>query len=58
MAPILEARGLSRSFGHVRALIDADFDVDEGEVVELASSIRELIGHLRGTRTRLLGRGR
>ena len=35
MAPILEARGLSRSFGHVRALIDADFDVDAGEVVAL-----------------------
>jgi simple sugar transport system ATP-binding protein len=35
MAPILEARGLSRSFGHVRALIDADFDVEAGEVVAL-----------------------
>src|SRR5690349_19079774 len=35
MAPILEARGFSRSFGHVRALIDADFDVEAGEVVAL-----------------------
>jgi simple sugar transport system ATP-binding protein len=35
MAPILEARGLSRSFGHVRALYDADFDVEAGEVVAL-----------------------
>jgi len=43
--------------------VSGDYDVEinvegEGEVVELASSIRELIGHLRGTRTRLLGRGR
>jgi simple sugar transport system ATP-binding protein len=35
MAPLLEARGLSRSFGHVRALNDASFDVDAGEVVAL-----------------------
>jgi simple sugar transport system ATP-binding protein len=35
MTPILEARGLSRSFGSVRALDDADFDVEEGEVVAL-----------------------
>jgi len=35
MTPILEARGLSRSFGHVRALSNADFDVDPGEVVAL-----------------------
>ncbi len=35
MTPILEARGLSRSFGHVRALNNADFDVDAGEVVAL-----------------------
>src|SRR6186997_846770 len=33
--PILEARGLSRSFGHVRALDGADFDVYPGEVVAL-----------------------
>jgi simple sugar transport system ATP-binding protein len=31
--PILEARGLSRSFGHVRALTDCDFDIYPGEVV-------------------------
>ena len=35
MAPLLEARGLSRSFGHVRALDDASFDIDAGEVVAL-----------------------
>jgi simple sugar transport system ATP-binding protein len=33
--PILEARGISRSFGHVRALQDADFDILPGEVVAL-----------------------
>jgi simple sugar transport system ATP-binding protein len=33
--PILEARGLSRSFGHVRALTGADFDVNQGEVVAI-----------------------
>lgn len=33
--PILEARGVSRSFGHVRALQDADFDIMPGEVVAL-----------------------
>ncbi len=35
MTPILEARGLSRSFGHVRALDEADFDIGAGEVVAL-----------------------
>ena len=35
MTPILEARGISRSFGHVRALSNADFDIDAGEVVAL-----------------------
>lgn len=35
MTPILEARGLSRSFGHVRALDEADFEVNPGEVVAL-----------------------
>ncbi|WP_433303658.1 ATP-binding cassette domain-containing protein [Actinoplanes sp. CA-030573] len=35
MTPLLEARGLSRSFGHVRALNDASFDVGAGEVVAL-----------------------
>jgi simple sugar transport system ATP-binding protein len=33
--PILEARKLSRSFGHVRALNNADFDIFPGEVVAL-----------------------
>src|SRR6478672_972328 len=33
--PILEARGLSRSFGHVRALTGADFDIYSGEVVAI-----------------------
>ncbi|WP_422748255.1 ATP-binding cassette domain-containing protein [Mycobacterium sp. WMMD1722] len=35
MTALLEARGLSRSFGHVRALDGADFDVGAGEVVGL-----------------------
>src|SRR3982751_6775679 len=35
MAPLLEARGISRSFGHVRALDNASFDIDAGEVVAL-----------------------
>jgi simple sugar transport system ATP-binding protein len=35
MTALLEARGLSRSFGHVRALDDASFDVAAGEVVAL-----------------------
>src|SRR3954470_16197647 len=35
MPPLLEARGLHRSFGHVRALDDASFDIDAGEVVAL-----------------------
>lgn len=35
MTYLLEARGLSRSFGHVRALDDADFDIAAGEVVAL-----------------------
>ncbi|GLY04499.1 ATP-binding cassette domain-containing protein [Actinoplanes sp. NBRC 101535] len=35
MAPLLEARGLCRSFGHVRALTDASFDIHAGEVVAL-----------------------
>lgn len=33
--PILSATGLTRSFGHVRALDHADFDVCPGEVVAL-----------------------
>ncbi len=35
MAPILEAREISRSFGHVRALDHASFDIEAGEVVAL-----------------------
>jgi simple sugar transport system ATP-binding protein len=35
MKPVLEARGLSRSFGSVRALDACDFDVYAGEVVAL-----------------------
>ena len=35
MTALLEARGLSRRFGQVRALDHADFDVDAGEVVAL-----------------------
>ena len=35
MSPLLEARGLSRSFGHVRALDNASFDINVGEVVAL-----------------------
>jgi simple sugar transport system ATP-binding protein len=35
MTPVLEARGLSRGFGHVRALDGADFDVQQGEIVGL-----------------------
>jgi simple sugar transport system ATP-binding protein len=33
--PVLEARGLTRQFGHVTALDGADFDVNAGEVVAL-----------------------
>jgi simple sugar transport system ATP-binding protein len=35
MTALLEARKLSRSFGHVRALDGADFDINSGEVVGL-----------------------
>jgi D-xylose transport system ATP-binding protein len=34
-APILELRGISKSFGSVRALIDVDFEVRAGEVMAL-----------------------
>lgn len=33
--PLLQARGVTKSFGHVRALRGADFDVHAGEVVAL-----------------------
>jgi simple sugar transport system ATP-binding protein len=35
MTALLEARGIARSFGHVRALAGADFDISPGEVVGL-----------------------
>ncbi|MFI5952352.1 ATP-binding cassette domain-containing protein [Cryptosporangium sp. NPDC051539] len=35
MAPILEARGITREYGHVTALAGADFDIEAGEVVAL-----------------------
>ncbi len=34
-APLLEARGITKSFGHVEALRGADFEVREGEIVAL-----------------------
>lgn len=34
-APLLEARGVVKHFGHVHALVGADFRVDPGEVVSL-----------------------
>ena len=34
-APILELRGISKSFGSVQALTDVDFEVREGEVMAL-----------------------
>jgi simple sugar transport system ATP-binding protein len=34
-APLLEARGIRRSFGHVRALDGADFSVSRGEICAL-----------------------
>lgn len=33
--PLLVARGVSKHFGAVEALVDADFDIDAGEVVAL-----------------------
>ncbi|HLH67789.1 MAG TPA: ATP-binding cassette domain-containing protein [Candidatus Dormibacteraeota bacterium] len=35
LAPILEARGLSKSFGSVRALVDVNLDLHPGEVLGL-----------------------
>jgi simple sugar transport system ATP-binding protein len=35
VVPVLEARGLSRQFGHVRALNEVDFEVFPGEVTAL-----------------------
>ena len=31
--PVLEARGLSKSYGHVQAMVDTDFDLMPGEVL-------------------------
>src|SRR5207247_8586150 len=33
--PILQARGLSKVFGHVQALVDADLDLYPGEVLAI-----------------------
>ena len=33
--PLIQARGISKSFGHVQALLGVDFHVDEDEVVAL-----------------------
>lgn len=35
MTPVLEARGISKQYGHVEALSGANFDVNAGEVVAL-----------------------
>ena len=35
MSALFEATGLSRRFGQVQALDNADFDIDAGEVVAL-----------------------
>jgi simple sugar transport system ATP-binding protein len=35
MAAVLEARGITKRYGHVEALTDANFDVQAGEVVAL-----------------------
>jgi simple sugar transport system ATP-binding protein len=66
MTPILEARGLSRSFGHVRALSNADFDIDAGEVVALigdngagkSTMVKALTGNLEVDSGELLFEGR
>ena len=34
-SPILQARGLSKAFGHVQALVDADLDLHPGEVLAI-----------------------
>jgi len=64
--PILEAKGLSRSFGHVRALDDADFDIGAGEVVALigdngagkSTLVKALTGNLAVDSGELLFEGR
>ena len=64
--PILEARGLSRSFGHVQALETADFDIKPGEVVALigdngagkSTMVKALSGNLEVDSGELLFEGR
>ena len=66
MAPLLEARGLSRAFGHVQALDSAEFDVGAGEVVALigdngagkSTLVKALTGNLDADRGELLFDGR
>jgi simple sugar transport system ATP-binding protein len=66
MTPLLEARGLSRAFGHVQALDEAEFDVRAGEVVALVGDngagkstlVKALTGNLEADRGELLFDGR
>jgi simple sugar transport system ATP-binding protein len=66
MTFLLEARGLSRSFGHVRALDNADFDIGPGEVVALigdngagkSTLVKALTGNLEVDSGELLFEGR
>lgn len=64
--PVLEARGLYRSFGHVRALEGTDFDLYPGEVVALigdngagkSTLVKALSGSLQLDKGEILVRGR
>jgi simple sugar transport system ATP-binding protein len=66
MAPLLEARGLTRSFGHVRALDNASFDINAGEVVALvgdngagkSTMVKALTGNLEVDAGELLFEGK
>jgi len=66
MGYLLEARGLSRTFGHVRALDGADFDIEPGEVVALigdngagkSTMVKALTGNLEVDAGELLFEGR